>query len=219
MIDWFATDAIAFDMDGTLWDAVDSYCKIWNVCFERRGLPCRATREEVEACMGLHIDEILRRLAGEAGGRFDAGEFLSMVAEVEERMMPELGGKVYPGVTDGIRRLSELYPVFLISNCGTTGLDNLMEWAGIRPFVKEALSYGRTRRPKSENMRSLMEKYGLRQLVYAGDTEDDCLQTRLAGQPFVFASYGFGHCRKPDMSAGSFQEIVDFFVDIKKQEL
>ena len=26
---WTKTDALIFDMDGTLWDAVDSYCKIW----------------------------------------------------------------------------------------------------------------------------------------------------------------------------------------------
>ena len=24
-------DSLIFDMDGTLWDAVDSYCEIWNV--------------------------------------------------------------------------------------------------------------------------------------------------------------------------------------------
>ena len=25
-------DAIIFDMDGTLWNALDSYARIWNVC-------------------------------------------------------------------------------------------------------------------------------------------------------------------------------------------
>ena len=28
MTDWSKTDALIFDMDGTLWDAVDSYCKV-----------------------------------------------------------------------------------------------------------------------------------------------------------------------------------------------
>ena len=27
-----------FDMDGTLWDAVDTYAQIWNVTYQRMGL-------------------------------------------------------------------------------------------------------------------------------------------------------------------------------------
>ena len=32
------TDALIFDMDGTLWDAVDTYAEIWNMAFEREGI-------------------------------------------------------------------------------------------------------------------------------------------------------------------------------------
>ena len=31
-------DGIIFDMDGTLWDAVDSYCRIWNVTLGHYGV-------------------------------------------------------------------------------------------------------------------------------------------------------------------------------------
>ena len=63
-IDWAATDALCFDMDGTLWDAVDSYCEIWNRCFRKVGMDRVVARQELIACMGLNLREILRRLCG-----------------------------------------------------------------------------------------------------------------------------------------------------------
>lgn len=91
-----------------------------------------------------------------------------------------------------------------------------MRYAGITDYVCEAVTYGATRRPKSENLLMLKEKYGLRQPVYVGDTQGDCDQTHRAGMPFVFASYGFGSCGDSDMSVSSFEELVEYFVKQKK---
>ena len=45
MADWVSTDALIFDMDGTLWDAVDSYCEIWNRTFRDFGVDCTVGRD------------------------------------------------------------------------------------------------------------------------------------------------------------------------------
>lgn len=211
MTDWAATDALIFDMDGTLWDAVDSYCHIWNVCFWRSGVRRIVGRDELVACMGLSLSEIYNRLDSRREIA-DADAFLALVEAEEERLMPKLGGRPYPGVAEGIRQLSERYSIFLLSNCGETGLANMMRHLEISGYIKEAVTYGATRRSKSENMRMLKEKYGLLQPVYVGDTESDCRQTHLAGLPFVHAAYGFGHCANPDMAVSSFRELTDFFI-------
>ena len=65
MTDWSKTDALIFDMDGTLWDAVDSYCKVWNECFRVFGVERVVMRDELVACMGLPLEEIYRRVAGD----------------------------------------------------------------------------------------------------------------------------------------------------------
>ena len=52
-------DSIIFDMDGTLWDAVDSYAAIWNRtladCSVRRP---PVTRDELISLMGKPLAEI-----------------------------------------------------------------------------------------------------------------------------------------------------------------
>ena len=213
-IDWTATDALCFDMDGTLWDAVDSYTKIWDECFRRAGVNRTVQRQELVECMGMSLQDIFHRLAGDVA-TLDADAFLADIAAVERRLMPELGGVPYPGVVDGLARLSRKYKIFLLSNCGVDGLENLMNFLGIRALVTEAVTHGATQRDKNENLAYLSAKYGLRQLVYVGDTEGDCRQTHLAGMPFVFASYGFGTCADPDMAVGSFDELVETFDNIK----
>ena len=100
-IDWAATDALCFDMDGTLWDAVDSYCEIWNRCFRKVGMDRVVARQELIACMGLNLHEILRRLCGGVPMP-DADAFLSDIEREEIRLMPVLGGKPYPGVAEGL---------------------------------------------------------------------------------------------------------------------
>ena len=55
-------DSIIFDMDGTLWDAVDSYCKIWDKTFEQMGYSQTVSREELLKCMGMPINEIFQQV-------------------------------------------------------------------------------------------------------------------------------------------------------------
>lgn len=215
VVDWSKTDALIFDMDGTLWDAVDSYCEVWNACFRSFGVERVVERKELEACMGLSLAEIYQWVAkGEPVIAPDV--FLPALTKLEDSMMPQLGGVPFPMVREGIGMLSEKYRIFLLSNCGVNGLRGMMRHVGISSFVTEAVTYGDTQRQKSDNMLVLKEKYGLCRPVYIGDTESDCFQTRRAGFPFVFAAYGFGNCIDPDLSFASFAELVEFFLKLKE---
>jgi phosphoglycolate phosphatase len=46
-------DSLIFDMDGTLWDAVDTYAHSWNVVFSELGIDKTITRD-VLAGHGWH---------------------------------------------------------------------------------------------------------------------------------------------------------------------
>ena len=46
-------DSYIFDMDGTLWDAVDGYCDVWNAAIGSFGIDCpRIDRERLFTQMG-----------------------------------------------------------------------------------------------------------------------------------------------------------------------
>ncbi|MDD6622956.1 MAG: HAD family hydrolase [Bacteroidales bacterium] len=214
-IDWSKADALIFDMDGTLWDAVDSYCKIWIECFRRFGIEREVSRDDLISLMGKPLIDIYHCVAGRRP-QVPAEQFMPMLEQLEIEMMPGLGGTPYDGVVEGIERLSQAYPIFLLSNCGADGLNNMMRHIGITDYVTEAVTFGETRLQKDENIRRIMERHSLRQPVYVGDTQSDCTSTHRAQVPFAFASYGFGTCDCPDIVFDTFSELTDFFKSIKQ---
>ena len=212
-IEWGKTDALIFDMDGTLWDAVDSYCKVWIECLRKFGIDAEVKRDDLIRQMGKPLDVIYQNLFN---GKFvSPKEFMPELEKLEIEMMPKLGGIPYPGVHDGSKALSEKYSVMLLSNCGADGLNNLMRVADIERYITKAVTFGETQRPKDENLRIIKRYYNLSLPGYVGDTLGDCDSTHAAGMPFAFAEYGFGTCADADISFKSFTELTDYFLSLK----
>ena len=55
-------DAVLFDLDGTLWDAVHTVVKIWNKVLVSVGLEPTMNYDELSKCMGLRIEQIFDRV-------------------------------------------------------------------------------------------------------------------------------------------------------------
>ena len=183
-------DSLMFDMDGTLWDAVDSYCAIWNACIDE----CcpdvkKVDRATLSAMMGKPLDFIYNTLIGNAA---PTEKFMERLDANEAILMPKLGGRLYPGVTETISELSKRYRLFMVSNCTHRGLPVFLEFTGLKPYFTDAVSFGETGHEKDVNIAMLMERYGLKAPLYIGDTQGDCRSSHAAGVPFAWAKYGFG---------------------------
>ena len=97
-------DSVIFDMDGTLWDAVDSYCRVWNATIAETKLDVpEVTRRQLCELMGTPLESILHNLLD--GSDVDPDNFLRRLLDNECRMMPELGGRLYEGVRPTLQRL------------------------------------------------------------------------------------------------------------------
>ncbi len=202
-------DSLIFDMDGTLWDAVDSYAAVWDATFSQMGMPDTVSRNQLIKCMGLPIDKIYEVVVGKPE---IAQEFLKRLAQNEDSMMMTLGGILYPGVRERIPELAKKYRLFMVSNCGILGLPNFLKFTALEPYFTDTLSYGQTLLPKEGNIRELIKRHSLQAPVYIGDTNGDCTSAHAAGIPMMHAAYGFGKAPEADFSARSFDEIANFFL-------
>ncbi len=183
-------DSLLFDMDGTLWDAVDSYIAVWNrtideLCPE---VP-HVTRKALLPMMGLPLDHIFGQLVGDASPR---EVFMARLDANEQAMMPELGGVLYPGTRQTLEELSKTHRLFLVSNCTEHGLPNFLQFTGLTPLFTDAVSFGDTGRDKDYNIALIVRRHGLERPLYIGDTAGDCRSAHAAGVPFAWAAYGFG---------------------------
>lgn len=184
-------DSYIFDMDGTLWDAVSSYCQVWNRTIADLRLhdiepvtyPC------LSVLMGKPLEVIFATLVGD---KADRDTFVKRLLVNEHDLMPVLGGKLYPGVRETLEKLAATSRLFMVSNCGADGLPNFLRFTGLGPLFTDTLSYGQNGKEKDANIRTLVGRYNLKAPLYIGDVARDCSDAHNAGVPFAWASYGFG---------------------------
>lgn len=184
-------DSYIFDMDGTLWDAADSYCAVWNKTIADMAVHVQpVTRQRLDSLMGLPLDRIYDVLIGD---KDIENRFMALLSDNEDAMMPVLGGKLYPGAEHTLRTLqSRGARLFMVSNCQKNGLPTFVEYCHLGNIFDDLLSLGGTGRPKEVNIRYLIERYNLQRPIYVGDTQGDCDSAAAAGIPSTWAAYGFG---------------------------
>lgn len=184
-------DSFLFDMDGTLWDAVDSYCSVWNRTIADCGANAApVTRIHLESLMGKPLDYIYGTLIGDSA---DKALFMEKLEKNERAMMPVIGGRLYNGVRETLGILaSRGARLFMVSNCQADGLPTFIRFNGLDGLFTDALSFGATGKEKDVNIKYLIERYNLAAPLYIGDTDGDCINAHAAGVPFAWAAYGFG---------------------------
>lgn len=198
-------DSLIFDMDGTLWDAVDSYAIIWNTTLDEVGARHkRVTRQDLLSLMGSYLDKILNELVPDVS---EQKMLLEKVMVNEAAMMPQLGGKLYPHVKQLIPELAKKYRLFMVSNCGPGGLENFVRYNGLEGCFIDLLSHGGTGKSKKENILDLVERYALKRPVYVGDTQSDADSAHAAGCPFIWTRYGFGYVKDAEATITSFDQL------------
>jgi phosphoglycolate phosphatase len=206
-------DSIIFDMDGTLWDAVDTYAASWNMVFKELNIDKTISRDELATMVGWEGKKVLKAMMPE----FDEETQLDIytkVNDVRRQLLPQKGGILYDGVKDGVKQLAEKYPLFILSNCAKGVIRLFIDWACIDEHIIDEIAYGTNFMPKHYNIKVLMERHNLKNPVYVGDTEGDGEQSRLAGIPFVFVSYGFGATDDHDIRFNSFADFTDYFMSL-----
>lgn len=205
-------DSLIFDMDGTLWDNVDTYVISWNNGLQRRGYHKQVSRDNILGLMGKEARVMLQSIlpgatAEEQDHLFDA------VIEEYQKLLDDMNPFIYEEVQTGLQQLSERYPLFLLSNCEEGGLVNFMRHTKTTPLFLDYMEHGMNQQPKHHNLRLLMEKHRLKAPVYIGDTDSDSYQSMLAGVPFIFVSYGFGVTDNYTLKFDSFTALKSYFLN------
>ena len=201
-------DSLIFDMDGTLWDAVDSYAEIWNVTSRENSVDRVVTRDDLLRYMGRPLREIFNELF--RGIDVDAEKYLEGIARNDPKMMPVLGGHLYEGVKEGIPRLARQYKLTMVSNCGATGLRDFLAFTGLAPYFTDTLTNGETGLDKDENIRLVVKRNNLKSAAYVGDIQRDSDAAHATGSDMIHVTYGFGSCNDAQLSFDSFTDLTDY---------
>jgi len=211
-------EAIIFDLDGTMWNALDGIHLTWTQVVanhsDYRKEPI--SFEELEGCLGLPMTEIAARL------------FPSTTAEQQQALMDECcakendylaehGGILYPRLEETLLKLKKSYQLFVVSNCQPGYIESFIKAHKLEKCFDDIECWGNNLLPKGENNKLIMERNKVTRAVYVGDTAGDEESARVAGIPFIFAKYGFGEAKAPDYILDAFSNLPELMDQIDSQ--
>ena len=206
-------DSLIFDMDGTLWDALNTYVNSWNKGLVEEGINRKVSADEIGSLMGMDSQKVLNHILPEYHQE-EQHRIYKTINRHRAEQVETAGGRLYDGVIEGLTRLSEKYKLFIVSNCPAGMITLFMKWADITQYITDEMAYGINNMPKNHNIQHLIDKYDLQNPVYIGDTEGDRIESELAGIPFVYFSFGFGKVEKYDLKFDDFNTFTEYFLNL-----
>ena len=199
-------NAVIFDLDGTLWDAMEPVYNAWAAALEQSALPHIAlTREFLSGCMGKTPEEI-GALAFPDAPRAEREAEMQKLYEYENELLCHRGGILYPQLAETLETLAKDYALFVVSNSQDGYVQAFLHWSGLTCF-RDIEMAGRTGLDKGANIRLVMERNGVTKAVYVGDTQGDADAAAKAGIPFIFTEYGFGSVKDAAARIASLPEL------------
>lgn len=201
-------DSLIFDLDGTLWDTSMTCVRSWNSIVAKNGIEFREiTLDDMHTITGRPHEECIRLTF--AGLPEETLQFLIEETIVEDnRLVAEIGGRLYDGVDEGLRSLSKRYKLFIISNCQSGYIEAFLQWANFGVHVLDVECWGNTKRSKSENTASIIARNGLISPLFIGDTSGDHIAARDNNIPFAYLTHGFGKVEGADQTFDSFVDLT-----------
>lgn len=185
-------DCIILDIDGTLWDTTPVVAKAWGKALEGHDeVKWRPTPDNLKKLFGQPMWAIAATIFPELSEP-EQMKLMDHCCKYEEEALKKIPGKVFDGVVETIKSLSDDHKICIVSNCQAGYIELTMETLGIRDFITDFECPAYTGLPKGENCKLIMERNGFHSGIYVGDTQGDAEAADFAGIPFVYCAYGFG---------------------------
>ena len=203
-------ESLIFDIDGTLWDSRALVAEGYNIQLEKEGLQHLFMNAEMfKPLFGKVMTEIADALFAciPLPERY---ALMDRCMDTENRYLFEHADDIgYPCVKETMEALAKNHRLFIVSNsqCGYPEL--CMEKLGIGHLITGYLCFGDTGTCKGETIKTLMNRHGVENACYIGDTQGDYEAAVTAGIPFVWCAYGFGVPDDYEIKVDSFEQLKD----------
>lgn len=202
--------SILFDLDGVLWDTIDSCVKsLADIKNKYDDIKYNITSDTVKRLMGKSFDDIkvvyYGYLSEEKQNKYAKEAFNHNIDNLLKN-----GGNLYPDMIETIKELSKKYRLFIVSNCIEGYIESFLRTSGLHNYFEDYECSGKTKLTKGENIKLVMKRNNIdKNAYYVGDTISDKEAADFANIPFIYASYGFGNVEKYDFRVNSIEDILN----------
>ena len=203
-------ESIIFDVDGTLWDTTAVVAQAWNKAIaEVGGTTAVVSSAILRKEFGKTMKAIADSLFADAGEAAKERLMEKCCLYEHEALEESTGNFLFPDVVETISQLAAAHRIFIVSNCQAGYIELFMKKSGTEPYIEDWECFGNTGNGKGDNILRLMQRNGITNAVYIGDTQGDYEASQKAKIPFIFAQYGFGQAEGCERAIASLKELLD----------
>ena len=199
--------ALIFDLDGTLWDAITPIQKAWNEAMIAEKEPFRFDYAKTKSYMGLTPAETCP-LAFPGVPFEEEMRLFHLCIASEIAYLAKNPGTLYPHEREVLSALGRSYPLYIVSNSDKGYVENYLHACQMEAYFKGHLCAGDTGLPKWGSIKQIMTQEGITSAIYIGDTIKDKIESEKAGVSFVHAAYGFGKIEPEGYAILSLDELL-----------
>jgi phosphoglycolate phosphatase len=200
------SSGIIFDLDGTLWDSIDTVVASWNSVLMNEGYDFRVSRKELLPHIGKPMDVVVAHTLYRIP-ESKRSDVASLCCEYECEYLSLHGGILYPRLIETLETLARRYFLSIVSNCQLGYIEAFVSAHSLGNFFLDTECWGRTGLNKEDNIGLIVERNKLEKAVYVGDTDGDRIAAERSGVEFIYATYGFGEVDGADYSIADLSEL------------
>ena len=208
--------AVLFDLDGTLWETIDSTFTSINKVAKEAG------------CKEISKDLVLKNYGNnkvESAELFfpdldqeKAFELLDKSDELNIENLTINGGYLYPGLEEALFDLQQDYDLYIVSNTSTKKyIESFLISSKLFKYFKDYVAASEIILSKGNAIIKLMDDYYIKDAVYVGDTLKDKKAAEVANIPFIQCLYGFGDDLNCEYKINDIEELYECVQEVLKK--
>ena len=203
--------AIIFDLDGTLWECVDSTWTSLNEIAKKYN--CNSISKELVCQNYGNSKSDSAKLLFPYLPQEEAFKLLDEADDLNVKKLTNNGGFIYPGLEDTLFKLREKYDLYIVSNTATKKyIESFLISSKLFKYFKDYVAASEIILSKGNAVIKLMDDYYIDKAIYVGDTQKDYEAAKTANIPFIQCLYGFGKeldCKYKINNISELCDIVD----------
>lgn len=206
------TEAVLFDLDGTLVDSLPLIFRTYRQVFADMGIPWNES--DVEKMIGLPLKDIGKHFTGRDESRFE--ELYQSYYHRDHDIFTRL----YPGTLQMLQNLEKhKIKLGIVTSKGRSGTAKTVAFTGLDHFMNIIVTAHDVlkHKPDPEPLLNAVEFLGVQvaRTIFVGDSRFDILTGRNAGARTLGVTWGLGsreelECLQPDGMIDRWEELIEY---------
>ena len=206
-------NSVIFDLDGTLWEVIESTYVSANIIANKYNLK-EISKETICKVFGLNREDSARLYFPDMELN-ESTKLIDEIAIINIENLKVNGGNIYLNVKEVLNQLVNKYDLYIVSNTAEIEyIKAFLNSSDTKEYFKDYIAASSLNISKADAIKKIIDDNKIENAVYVGDTIIDLEASNINNIAFIQAKYGFGEDLKTEYNIDEFKELPKVLEEI-----